>query len=154
MNLNMIKPKNETEDLLLLITENCERLIKQTHTKTQETLEFKLIRPRQTFHFNPNMPIGGFWMLELTIIEVQNSIFNTTEENSKFELCKLADEKSGGVSYEEIRDENEKELEITDITATDLQDDVIGPIIIEEYRNQSTKRTKDDKNRRFFRNLC
>ena len=35
MNLNMIKPKNETEDLLLLFTESCERLIKQTHTKTQ-----------------------------------------------------------------------------------------------------------------------
>ena len=34
-------------------------------------------------------------------------------------------------------------MDISDITATDLQDDIIGPIIIEEYRNQVTKRTKD-----------
>ena len=46
MNLNMIRPKNETEDLLLSITKNCETLIEQTHTKPQETLEFKMIKPR------------------------------------------------------------------------------------------------------------
>ena len=31
MNLNMIRPKNEAEGLLLSITKNCERLIQQTH---------------------------------------------------------------------------------------------------------------------------
>ena len=50
MNLNMIQPKNKTEDLLLSITKNCETLIGQTHTKAQETLEFKMISPRKTFH--------------------------------------------------------------------------------------------------------
>ena len=39
----------------------------------------------------------------------------------------------------------EKNLDIPDITATDLEDDTIGPIIIKEYRNQVTKRTKDNK---------
>ena len=34
---------------------------------------------------------------------------------------------------------------ISDITATDLQDDIIGPIIIDEYREQVTKRMKDDQ---------
>ena len=29
----MIRPKNETENLLLSITKNCETLIKQTHRK-------------------------------------------------------------------------------------------------------------------------
>ena len=37
-------------------------------------------------------------------------------------------------------------MDISDITAADLQDDIIGPIIIEEYRDQVTKRMKDDKN--------
>ena len=36
-------------------------------------------------------------------------------------------------------------MDIEDITATDLQDDLIGPIIIEEYREQVTRRMKDDK---------
>ena len=31
MNLNMIQPKNETENLLLSITKNCEKLVEQTH---------------------------------------------------------------------------------------------------------------------------
>ena len=44
MNLNLIRPGNETEDLLLCITKSCETFIKQTHTKPQETLEFKLIQ--------------------------------------------------------------------------------------------------------------
>ena len=30
MNLNLIRPKNETEDILLSITKNCEKLNKQT----------------------------------------------------------------------------------------------------------------------------
>ena len=43
MNLNMIRPKNDTEDLLLSITKNCETLIEKTHRKAAETLEFKRI---------------------------------------------------------------------------------------------------------------
>ena len=36
----MIQPKNETEDLLLSITENCQLLIEQTYRKEEDTLEF------------------------------------------------------------------------------------------------------------------
>ena len=43
-----------------------------------------------------------------------------------------------------VRDEIEKDLDISDITASDLEDDIIGSIIIEEYRNQVTTRMKDD----------
>ena len=50
MNLNKIQPKIETEDLLLSITKNCEKFIEQTHRKAQETLEFKITKPRATFH--------------------------------------------------------------------------------------------------------
>ena len=52
MNLNLIRPKNETEDLLLSITKNCETLINQTLTIAQETLEFKMIRSKKK-HFVP-----------------------------------------------------------------------------------------------------
>ena len=37
MNLNMIQPKKETEDLLLSITKNCQTLIEQIHTRPKET---------------------------------------------------------------------------------------------------------------------
>ena len=145
MNLNMVRPKNETENLLLSITKNCETLIEQSHRKAEETLEFKMNKPRETFHFKPPIQIKGDWMIGLVDLEVYNSIFNITEENNKFDLYKFPDEKAGGVTYEKARDEIEKDLDISDITATDLQDDIIGPIIIEEYREQVTKRMKNDK---------
>ena len=78
MNLNMIRPKNETK--------NCETLIKQTHRKAEETLEFKMNKSKETFHLKPPIPIEGLWMIGLTDLEVYNSIFNSTEEliNSNF----------------------------------------------------------------------
>ena len=84
-------------------------------------------------------------MSGLIDLEVYNSIFNITEENNKFQFYKFPDEKAGGISYEELRDEIERDLDISDITAADLQDDIIGPNNIEEHREQITKRLKDDK---------
>ena len=49
----MIQPKNETKNLLLSITKNCETLVEQTHRKPEETLEFKMTKPREIFHFKP-----------------------------------------------------------------------------------------------------
>ena len=63
MNLNMIQPKNETEDLLLSITKNCKTLIDQTHKKAEETVEFKMIKSKQTFHFKPPIQVKGDWMI-------------------------------------------------------------------------------------------
>ena len=145
MNLNMIRPKNETEDLLLSITKNCETLIEQTHRRPEETLEFKMNKSRETFHFKPPIQIKGDWMIGLTDLEVYNSIFNITEENNKFDLYKFPDEKTGGITYEKVRDEIGKDLDIEDITAEDLQDEIIAPIIIEEYEKQVTKRMNDEQ---------
>ena len=86
MKLNMIQPKNETEDLLLSITKNCETLNKQTHTNLQGILEFKLTKPRETFRFSPPNQVEDDWILGLIDLEVSNSIFNKTEQNIKFEL--------------------------------------------------------------------
>ena len=85
-------------------------------------------------------------MIGLTDLEVYNSIFNITEENNKLQLYKFPDEKSGGVSYIKVRDEIEKDLDIEDITAADLQDEIMAPIITQKYKKQVTKRMKDDKN--------
>ena len=71
----MIRPRNETEDLLLSITKNCETLIEQIHRKAEETLEFKKIKPRETFHFKPPFHVKGDWMIGLTDLGVYNSIF-------------------------------------------------------------------------------
>ena len=82
-------------------------------------------------------------MIGLIELEAYNSIFNITEQNNKLQLYKFPDEKDGGVSNEKVRDEIEKDLDISDITAADIQDDIIAPIIIEEYREKETKRMED-----------
>ena len=83
-----------------------------------------MFKQRKTFHFSQPIQIKSDWMLGLTSLEVYNSLFNITGEINKFKLYKFPDEKSVGVSYENVRDEIERDLENTDITATDLQDDI------------------------------
>ena len=141
----MIRPKNETENLLLSITKNCETLIEQTHRKVEETLEFKMNKSRESFHFKSPIQIKRDWVIGLTDLEVFNSILNITEENNKFKLYIFPDEKAGGITYENVRDEIERDLNIQDITAVDLQDEIICPIIIEEYKEQVSKRMKGEQ---------
>ena len=70
----MIRPKNETEELFLLKTKNCEKIIEQTHREAKETLDFKVTKPKETFHFSPSIQIKGDWMIVLINLEVYNSI--------------------------------------------------------------------------------
>ena len=57
MNFDKIPPNSETEVLIVSKTKNCETIIEQNHKKPQETLEFKLNRPRDAFHFKKPIPI-------------------------------------------------------------------------------------------------
>ena len=83
MNLKMIQPKNETEDLLFSFAKNCETLIEQNHRKAKGTLEFKMIKPRETFCFSRPIHLSGDWMIGLTDLEVYNSFFNIAKEEKK-----------------------------------------------------------------------
>ena len=145
MNFNMIRPRNETEDLSLSKTKNCETVIDQTHTKPQETREFKMIESRETFHFSPPIQVKRDWMMGLIDLEVYESTFNITEENNKFQLFKFPEDKIGGITYTEVRDNIERDLDISDIKVNDLHDDIIGPILIEKYKEQVTERMEDEQ---------
>ena len=137
----MIRPKNETEDFLLSITKNCETLIEQTHTKPQETLEFKIIKTRETFHFNSPIQTKGDWMIGLVDLEVYNSIFNITEENKKFEIYRDTSIKFG---FLELKDELREILIISHITNEHLNDEVLGPRIIDEFHKLSHEKQNSD----------
>ena len=130
MNLNMIRPKNGIEGLLLSITKNCETLIDQTHRKPEETLEFKMIKSKETFHFKPSIKIQGDWMIGLTDLEVYNSIFTITRENNKFELYT---DNFDEFSFEELKDDVEEIVNIANITDDHLEDETVVPRIIKAY---------------------
>ena len=137
----MIQPKNRTKDLLLSITKNCQTLIEQTHRKAEETLEFKMIKPRETFHFKPPIQVEGDWMIGLVNLEVYNSIFNITEENKNFEIYRDTSAKFG---FLELKDELEEILNISHITDKHLHDEVLGQRIIDEYIKLSRERMNTD----------
>ena len=141
MKFNKIRPKNETEDLLLSITKHCETLIEQTHRKPEETLEFKMTKPRETFHFTPPMEIKEDWMLGLVNLEVYNSLFNITEENNKFEIYRYTPTK---FRFLDLKDEIEEILNISHITREHLLDDETASRIIDEYHKLSHEKKNSD----------
>ena len=115
----MTQPRNKTEDLLLSLTQNCETLIKQTHRKPKETMEFKLTKPRETFNFKPTVEVKEDWMLGLTSLEVYKSIFTIKEENNEFEL--YTDPFESDSSFDELKDKVAEVLGLSDITIKDLK---------------------------------
>ena len=141
MNLNMIRPKNETEDLLLSITKNCETLIEQTHRKPEKTLEYKMVKSRETFHFKPSIQVKENWMLGLVNLEVYNSIFNITEENNKFEIYRDTPTK---FQFLDLKDELEEILGLPHITREHLLDDETASRIFDEYHKLSHETKKSD----------
>ena len=99
---------------VLSLTKNCETLIKQTHIKAQETLEFKVTKPRETFSFTPSINLGcdSEWMIGLTSWEAYKSTFNITEGKIKLKHYKLSDLMNDKGIYETMRVEVGKELRI------------------------------------------
>ena len=116
----MIRTKTMTGELLLSVTKNCETLFEQTYGKSEETFESKVTNRRQAFHFNPVVEAKEDCMIGLTSVEVYISILNVNTTNIKFKLYKNPDGETVSVSYEKVRNEIERYLDISNITATDL----------------------------------
>ena len=81
-------------ELLLLIRKHTKILIEQTKTRPQETLDFKMRKPMQTFSFSPpiNLVEDGKWLLGVISFECTNSVFNITNENNSFSIRSLANQ--------------------------------------------------------------
>ena len=67
-------------ELLFLITKHTDTLIEKTKTKSQETLELKIIKQMEPFLFDP--PVNHFeiskWLLAKFSFETNNSTFMQT----------------------------------------------------------------------------
>ena len=100
-----------------------------------------MIKPKETFHFNPPFPALGDWMLGLTDLEVYNSIFTINKTNNKFEFFTDTFDK---FSFEEIKDELEEILNISNFTDDHLEDDIIGPRIIKTYWELRSEKSSTD----------
>ena len=94
-------------------------------------------KSRETFHFNSPIQIKGDWMIGLVDLEVYNSIFNITEENNKFDNYRAKDDKFG---FLELKDTLEEILNIPHITIEHLDDEILGPRIIDEFIKLSNEK--------------
>ena len=80
-------------------------------------------------------------MVGLLSVEVNNSLYNINTTNNKFDLYRDTFDE---LSFEELRDELEEILGISDITAYHLRHETIGPRIIEAYRNLRLGKSSTD----------
>ena len=84
--------------------------------------------------------IFEFRALDLTSLEVYNSISNINHENIKFELyTDTFDE----LSFEGLKDELEEIHDISNKTSEHLQNEIIGPRINSAYIKPRNRKKKD-----------
>ena len=140
MNLNMLQPKIIIEHLQLSVTKNCGTLIKQTHTKPQETIDFNVNKSIETFLFNPPVSFEGSRMIGLTNCEVYISFLNINSIKKIEFITDNFDE----FSFEESKDELKEILKFSVITPYHLQHEEIGPRIIEAYKKSRSEKSSTD----------
>ena len=81
------------------------------------------------------------WMVGLASLEVYNSIFNITEENKKFEFYT---DNFDGFSFEVLKDELEEILSTSDFTPSNLQHEIIRPLLYQGYKKFGLENSSND----------
>ena len=129
----MVRPKNETEDLLLSRTKNCQTRIHRTHTKSQVTLEFKLTKARETFSFKPSTIFenDSDRITGLLSLEVHKSIF---EEQKKTTNSNFYTDTFDEFSFAELKEEVVEILGLSDNIPFHLQHEKIEPRTFQAYK--------------------
>ena len=60
-------------------------IVENTHSKPQETLEFKMTK-QESFSFDAPLHLNGKWMMGVTSLEVYNTVYNITEKKIKLQI--------------------------------------------------------------------
>ena len=74
----------EKEILLLEMAKTLNDIKENTHSKAQETLEFKMNTPQKDFQFDEPIILNNDWMMGVTNLEVYNTVYNINENNNTF----------------------------------------------------------------------
>ena len=74
------------ESLLLSIAKSNQKIFENTHSKPQETLEFKMTKQKESFSFDVPLNLEEKWMMGVTSLEVYNTVHNKTEKNNKLQI--------------------------------------------------------------------
>ena len=88
MDLSNFVTYDKKEYLLLSIAKSNQETVENTHSKPQETLEFKMNKQKESFSFDIPLELPEQWMMGVTCLEVYNTVYNITEKNNKIKLFK------------------------------------------------------------------
>ena len=86
MNLSSFVTYDKKESLLLNIAKSNQEIAENTHSKPQETLEFKTTKQKESFSFDVSLLLPEKRMMGVTSLEVNNTVYNITEKNNKLEI--------------------------------------------------------------------
>ena len=96
MDLTNFVTYDKKESLLLSIAKSNQEIVENTHSKPQETLEFKMNKQKESFSFDVPLEMPEQWMMGVTSLEVYNSVYNITNKNNSFQI-QLTDEQLDGI---------------------------------------------------------
>ena len=96
MDLSNFVTYDKKEYLLLSIAKSNQEIVENTHSKPQETLEFKMNKQKESFSFDVPLELPEQWMMGVTSLEVYNSVYNITNKNNSFQI-QLTDEQLTGI---------------------------------------------------------
>ena len=91
MDLSNFVTYDKKETLLLNIAKSNQEIVENTHSKPQETLEFKMTKQKESFSFDVPLQLNENWMMGVTSLEVYNTVYNITNSNNKLKIL-LTDE--------------------------------------------------------------
>ena len=86
MDLSTFVTYDKNESLLLSIAKSHQEIVENTHSKPQETLEFKMTKQKESFSFDVPLELPEKWMMGVTSLEVYNTVYNITNSNNKLEI--------------------------------------------------------------------
>ena len=78
--------KKNLNFLFLSIAKSNQEIVENTHSKPQETLEFKMTKQKESFSFDVPLQLNEKWMIGVTCLEVYNTVYNITEKNNKLQI--------------------------------------------------------------------
>ena len=68
------------------------KFFENTHSKPQETFEFKMNKQKESFSFDIPLDLPAQWMMGVTNLEVYNTVYNITEKNNKLKILLRKDQ--------------------------------------------------------------
>ena len=134
----MTKPNKKQKTYYFQLLKTVKRLLKNLK---EETLEYKITKPREIFSLNPPISIEGSWMRRLTSLDLYNFIFIITGKNNKFELCT---DTFDHFSFAELNDELEEIVSNPNNAPKHLQHETIEPSIVEAFEKLTSENSSTD----------